>query len=61
MREGGWVFGDGWLFEEIQNMLQFSLSTAYTVNDGRVRRQAMGMPMGIPHAPQMANLACYIV
>ena len=61
MTEGGWVFGDGWSFEDIQNMLQFSLSTAYTVNGGRVRRQVMGMPMGIPHAPQMANLACYVV
>ena len=42
-------------------MLQFTLSTAYTVNGGKVRRQVMGMPMGIPHAPQMANLACYVV
>jgi hypothetical protein len=61
MTDGGWVFGDGWTFEDIDNMLHFSLSTAYTVNGGKVRRQVRGMPMGIPHAPQMANLACYVV
>ena len=42
-------------------MLRLSLATAYTVNGGKVRRQCKGMPMGIPHAPQMANLACYTV
>ena len=40
-------------------MLRISLATAYTVNGGKVRRQIKGMPMGFPHAPQMANLACY--
>ena len=59
--EGGWVFGDGWTLEDVEGMLKFSLSTAYSVNGGKVRRQIKGMPMGIPHAPQMANLACYAV
>ena len=42
-------------------MLKLSLSTAFTVNGNLVRRQVKGMPMGIPHAPQLANLACYVV
>jgi len=59
MTEGGWVFGEGFSREKIEAMLRFTLATAYTVNGGKVRRQIKGMPMGIPHAPQMANLACY--
>jgi len=59
MTVGGWVFGEGWSLEDIQDMVRFSLETAYTVNGGLVRRQVKGIPMGIPHAPQLANLACY--
>ena len=59
--EGGWVFGGGWDADTLRQALWLSLSTAYTVNGGRVRRQILGMPMGIPHAPQLANLACYVV
>ena len=59
--EKGWVFGEGWSADEVRDMLWVTLSTAYTVNGGKVRRQVRGMPMGIPHAPQMANLACYVV
>jgi hypothetical protein len=61
MTEGGWVFGEGWSLDDVESMLRISLTTAYTVNGGKVRRQTKGMPQGMPHAPQMANLACYPV
>ena len=39
--------------------LSFLLTNAYTVNGGQIRRQIMGIPMGLCIAPQLANLACY--
>ena len=32
MTEGGWVFGEGWSHEDIENMLRLSLATTYLVN-----------------------------
>ena len=44
---------------EVRELLTFSVSTAYTVNGGKLRRQKRGIPMGLPHAPQLVTLACY--
>ena len=35
------------------------MDTAYTWNGSVVRRQVCGLPMGLPHAPQIVALACF--
>jgi hypothetical protein len=58
----GWdTTGIGWSLNDLQEMISFSVSIAYTTNGGITRRQRLGVPMGLPEAPQLVNLACYIV
>ena len=58
----GWsLLGDGFTQAQIAELLTYLIHSSFTCNGGQVRRQIMGMPMGIPAAPQIANLACYPV
>lgn len=59
--EGFNRLGEGYTICEVQDLLIFLMAHNYTCNGGRVRRQIKGMPMGMPAAPQIANLACYPV
>ena len=59
---GGWSrSGEGLTVSQISEMLHFLIHTNFTFNGGKVRRQIRGMPMGMPAAPQIANLSCYPV
>ena len=53
--------GEGYSITEVRDLLVFLMNNNYTCNGGRVCRQIKGMPMGMPAAPQIANLACYPV
>jgi hypothetical protein len=54
----GWdTTGIGWSLNDLQEMISFSVSIAYTTNGGITRRQRLGVPMGLPEDPQLVNLA----
>ena len=58
----GWTWGgDGLSLQHVAEFLTYLVSRNYTCNGGQIRRQIRGMPMGMPAAPQIANLACYPV
>jgi len=58
----GWSWdGHGYSIEDVYTLVKFSVENNFTCNGGRVRRQVRGMPMGLPPAPQLANLGCYPV
>ena len=58
----GWSYdGDGYTLPQLEELLTYLITNNYTCNGGKVRRQIQGMPMGMPAAPQIANLACYPV
>jgi hypothetical protein len=60
----GWSYqGEGFTKDQLAELLNYLIHHNYTCNgvDGKVRRQIKGMPMGMPAAPQIANLACYPV
>ena len=58
----GWTWsGEGFTMEQTQHFLTYLINNNYTLNGGKVKRQIQGMPMGMPAAPQIANLACYLV
>jgi len=58
----GWsLTGVGFRMDQLSELLTFLIFNSFTYNGGSVRRQIKGMPMGIPAAPQIANLACYPV
>ena len=58
----GWSWlGEGYTMAEVRELLTFLIHNNFTFNGNKVRRQIMGMPMGMPAAPQIANLACYPV
>ena len=58
----GWRWDDmGYSISELREMVTVAVCNNYTCNGGRVRKQIRGMPMGLPPAPQLANLACYPV
>ena len=62
LTENGWSWGgDGLDLRKLREMVGYSILTNYTFNGGKIRRQVKGLPMGIPHAPQLVNLACYPV
>ena len=61
LSEEGWSFCDGFPLSKIKEFLTFSIATAYTLNGGKLRKQIRGIPMGLPHAPQLVALACYPV
>ena len=59
---GGWTWdGHGYSMADLKQLITVAVVNNYTCNGGRVRRQIQGMPMGLPPAPQLANLACYPV
>ena len=59
---GGWSYeGDGFTKAQVEELLIYLITHNFTCNGGKVRRQIKGMPMGMPAAPQIANLACYPV
>ena len=58
----GWSYGEGGLSPcQLAEFITYLIYNNYTFNGGKVKRQIMGMPMGMPAAPQIANLACYPV
>ena len=58
----GWSWdGLGYTLLDLKSLITFAVQNNFTCNGGRVRRQIKGMPMGLPPAPQLANLACYPV
>ena len=58
----GWSWsGDGMDYNTLQQMLHFSVYFNFIVNGDKLRRQVKGIPMGLPHAPQLVTLACYPV
>jgi hypothetical protein len=59
---GGWSWdGLGYTMADLKELVSTAVNNNYTCNGGKVRRQIRGMPMGLPPAPQLANLACYPV
>ena len=59
---GGWSYmGDGYTLSQVEELLAYLITHNYTCDGGQVRRQIQGMPMGMPAAPQIANLSCYPV
>ena len=58
----GWSWdGMGYSLADLKTLITFAVENNFTCNGGQVRRQIKGMPMGLPPAPQLANLACYPV
>ena len=58
----GWSWdGEGYTRSQVADLLAFLIQHNYTCNGGHIKRQIKGMPMGMPAAPQIANLACYPV
>ena len=58
----GWSkLGKGYTKAQVAELLTFLVEHNYVYIGGRVLRQIKGMPMGMPAAPQIANLACYPV
>ena len=58
--QSGWAWNDlGYSMVELKELVTFAVENNFTYNGGRVRRQIRGMPMGLPPAPQLANLGCY--
>ena len=58
----GWSWIDeGYTKAQVAGLLAFLVTNNYTCNGGRVRKQIKGTPVGMPAAPQIANLACYPV
>jgi hypothetical protein len=58
----GWSkLGRGYTKAQVAELLTFLIEHNYVNIGGRVLRQIKGMPMGMPAAPQIANLACYPV
>ena len=58
----GWSWdGDGYTRSKVAELLAFLIQHNYTYNGGHIKRQIKGMPMGVPAAPQIPNLACYPV
>ena len=53
--------GDGYTLSQVEELLAYLITHNYTCDGGQVRRQIQGMPMGMPAAPQIANLSCYPV
>ena len=53
--------GDGFSKAQVEALLTHLVTNNFTCNGGKVRRQIKGMPMGMPVAPQIANLASYPV
>ena len=53
--------GEGYTIPQLEELLTYLITHNYTCDGGKVRRQIQGMPMGMPAAPQIANLACYPV
>ena len=47
-----------WDFREVMEMSVFVIG--FWKRGNRIKRQVKGFGMGLPCAPQMANLACYI-
>jgi hypothetical protein len=62
LTQHGWSWsGDGVDYAKLYEMIHFSVHTNYILNGTQLRMQIRGIPMGIPHAPQLVNLACYPV
>ena len=58
----GWSkLGKGYTRAQVAELLAYLIEHNYVCIGGRVLRQIKGMPMGMPAAPQIANLACYPV
>ena len=58
----GWSkTGKGYTRAQVAELLTFLIEHNYVNVGGRILRQIKGMPMGMPAAPQIANLACYPV
>ena len=58
----GWSYeGEGYSIPQLRELLTYLVTHNFTSDGGKVRRQIQGMPMGMPAAPQIANLACYPV
>ena len=58
----GWSkVGKGYSRAQVAELLTYLIEHNYVNIGGRVLRQTKGMPMGMPAAPQIANLACYPV
>ena len=58
----GWSkVGKGYSRAQVAELLTYLIEHNYVNIGGRVLRQIKGMPMGMPAAPQIANLACYPV
>ena len=58
----GWSkMGEGYSKARVAELLTYLIEHNYVLSGGRVLRQIKGMPMGMPAAPQIANLARYPV
>ena len=58
----GWSkVGKGFSKAQVAEFLTYLIEHNYVFIGGRILRQIKGMPMGMPAAPQIANLACYPV
>ena len=62
LSNAGWSWDEeGYTRSQIRELLTFLIENNYTCNGGQIKRQIKGMPMWMPTAPQIANLACYPV
>ena len=46
---------------QVAELLAFLTQHNYTCNEGHIKRQIKGMPMGMRAAPQIADPACFLV
>ena len=50
-----------WTLDQVMELVEFVVTNGYISRGGRLRHQVRGFGMGLPCAPQLANLACYTV
>ena len=50
-----------WTLDQVMKLVEFVVTNGYISRGGGLRRQVRGFGMGLPCAPQLANLACYTV
>ena len=50
-----------WTLDQVMELVEFVVTNGYISRGGKLRRQVRGFGMGLPCAPQLANLACYTV
>ena len=63
----GWIEAEGpaeqgqWTKEEVTDMVAFVVNNGYVKRGKNVYKQVKGFGMALACAPQLANLACYVV